>query len=406
MISRAHGRRCFLYSQHMAGTGHFVRTCEIAKALGRRHEIRLIDGGRPVPREFSRANIQVVSLPRIRRDGQGIVPLDSDEPIAGVMQRRLRILLASIEQFQPQAVVIEHFPLRRWELHAEIIALIERAREVNPAVKIVSSFRDILGLSRCDPPTEEHGCKLLEVLHEYFDQLLVHADPRLIRLDEQTRFANRIEIPIEYTGYVSQRLGKGHTDAAHTQREDGMVIASAGGTGDTFLLEVAIDAWTRATVRRAMGKSTLLVFLPLSIKPHDVALLRRRAGDHSIRLMPYTTDFLDWMQLSDLSISHSGYNTCTNILETRTRSILVPNLEMSDQRLRARRLAERGLACSIEPAELTPDRLADAMIDRIQEPAPEHDIDLDGASATCRILNRILAEEPAIAAPALESAGS
>lgn len=402
------GKRFFLYSQHMAGTGHFVRTCEIAKALGRRNEMCIVDGGRPVPRELTTARIQVVSLPRIRRDEQGIVPFDSNEPIADVMQQRLRILLAAVEHFRPHAMLIEHFPLRRWELHAEIVALIEHARAVNQAVKIVCSLRDIPGSSRFDPPTEEHGGKVLEVLHTYFDQLLVHADPHLIRLEEQTRLVDRIDLPIEYTGYVSQPLSDRECETAISrgERQGGAVIVSAGGTGDLELLTCAIDAWKRLAARQATGGRRLLVFLPLSVGADELIALQRRSGSNSIRLMPYTTDFLGWMQTADLSISHAGYNTCTNVLQTRTRSILVPNFQMSDQPLRARRFAERGLAMAFESAELTPDRLADAIVDQLQVAAPEHDIDLDGANATRRILDRMLAGEYGSAAPMLDSVGS
>lgn len=403
----AQGKRFFLYSQHMAGTGHFVRTCEIAKALGRQNEMCIVDGGRPVPRDLPAAGITVVSLPRICRDEQGIVAFESNEPIAEVMERRLRKLLAEVEQIRPHAVLIEHFPLRRWELHDEIVALIEHARAVDPAVKIVCSLRDIPGSSRFDPPTEEHGCKVLEVLHEYFDQLLVHADPRLIRLEEQTRLVDRIDLPIEYTGYVSQGLSDRKCDAAtsHGEQNGGTVIVSAGGTGGMAILACAIDAWNRLVARRAVGDRTLLVFLPLSVGADDAAALQRRFGSDSIRVMPYTTDFLNWMQSADLSISHAGYNTCTNVLQTRTRSILIPNLEMSDQALRARRFAERGLATAFEPAELTPDRLADAIVDELQTAAPEHDINLDGANATRRIVDRLLAGECGSAATALESVG-
>jgi predicted glycosyltransferase len=97
------------------------------------------------------------------------------------------------------------------------------------------------------------------------------------------------------------------------------------------------------------------------------------------------------MQSADLSISHAGYNTCTNVLETRTRSILVPNLQMSDQRGRARRFAERGLAATIDPAELTPQRLARAILDQLEAPKPQHDINLDGARITSQILERLCA---------------
>jgi len=44
------GNRVLLYTQHLSGTGHFVRIFEIARALAERYEVYLIDGGRLIPR--------------------------------------------------------------------------------------------------------------------------------------------------------------------------------------------------------------------------------------------------------------------------------------------------------------------------------------------------------------------
>ncbi len=53
-------------------------------------------------------------------------------------------------------------------------------------------------------------------------------------------------------------------------------------------------------------------------------------------------------------------------------------------------IAERGLAVTIDAADLTPERLADAMLDQFQAPPPQHDINLDGARTTRAILERLL----------------
>ncbi|HTQ39239.1 MAG TPA: glycosyltransferase [Pirellulales bacterium] len=396
----ARGFRFFLYSQHLAGIGHFVRTSEIAKSLARRHEVYLVDGGRPVPHEITSAKVTVLSLPRICRGERGIAAFDSDVSVPVVMEKRLQILKAAIELFRPHVITIEHFPFRRWELFSEIVPLIVHARIIDKRVKIVGSFRDIPGSSRFDPETKQHESEVLQVLDEYFDKLLVHSDPRVMRLEEQIAVAGKFNIPLEYTGYVSQR-GDAQQRNRNKRRVDqrrGTVIVSAGGTGNMALLNCAIDCWKLLVSRKAVGDRMLQVFLPLSSHAQDVAALQRRVADNtSIRLLPYSSDFLNCMRTADLSISHAGYNTCTNVLETRCRSILVPNLQMSDQGQRARRFAKRGLATTIDPADLTAERLATTVVEQLQKPTLQHDINLDGARITSDILEQICAEEPAAA---------
>jgi predicted glycosyltransferase len=95
------------------------------------------------------------------------------------------------------------------------------------------------------------------------------------------------------------------------------------------------------------------------------------------------------MAAADLSISQAGYNACTNVLETRVRSILVPNPATLDQVIRAGRLAERGLARALDAESLDPERLAAAIVDALAAPAPVHQVDLDGARNTRRRIEEI-----------------
>jgi predicted glycosyltransferase len=220
-----------------------------------------------------------------------------------------------------------------------------------------------------------------------FHLVLVHSDPRLVRLDEQTELADQIRIPLTYTGYVSQRIGNDGTDRGKVNPEGrDIVVVSSGGTGKTELLSCAIEAWNFLAAQKLVRNYTLEVFLPLAARPEEVRNLQRQAGGSSIHLRPYSIDFLNWMQAAELSISHAGYNTCTNILETGIRSILIPNLQMSDQPLRARRFAERGFATLIDPSELTSQWLAQAIQQQLNSPKPRHDVNLNGAEMTLHLL--------------------
>ncbi|NES84659.1 MAG: hypothetical protein F6K10_26440 [Moorea sp. SIO2B7] len=91
------------------------------------------------------------------------------------------------------------------------------------------------------------------------------------------------------------------------------------------------------------------MFSPLFMPDTRINQIRDQITDKSITIKKFTPNFLEWMQIAALSICQSGYNTCTNILETKTPAILIPDLKMSDQLPRATRLSKLGLVKMIKP---------------------------------------------------------
>jgi predicted glycosyltransferase len=308
------------------------------------------------------------------------------------MQERKRLLIEAVDRIRPDAVLIEHFPFSKLHLRAEIVPLINRVREVNNQARIISSLRDISPRTANEPDPDQYRLDVLHLLSRYFDGILVHADPGFVRLEEGIPWVRDIAVPIEYTGYVSEKpsAAVGHTDGASDPVTDaaGLVIASAGGSGSHGLLTHYINAWQQANRQGALANYKLVIFTPLFMPQSTLHFLGELATACGTEIRPYTANFVDWMYSADLTINEAGYNTCTNILETQTPAILIPNSRMSDQSLRARRFAASGLATVIKSAEVNPDRLGRAIIETLAGPAPSHGIDLDGAQKTVELLAR------------------
>jgi predicted glycosyltransferase len=380
--------RIFLYSQHLSGTGHYVRTYEIARALAEDHDVVMLEGGRPVPRSKSKNTFEALKLPPIYRTQEGIAPLNPESTIEVVLEERKNILRNFISSFRPDVILIEHFPFSKHLLAPEIIPVIRLAREINRNARIVCSVRDIIPRSPRDPEPGLHRQNVLNFLDEYFDAVLVHSDPDLVRLQDHLPWANQIMIPVRYTGYVSEKPFNTYSDNNKTGKNS--VLVSAGGAGGIELISQCIRTWERAGVEKIIRDRKLTVFLPLFLKPEDRLRLEQEAGRvRNISLMSFSTGFVDYLVNADLSISQAGYNTCTNLLETRARSILVPDISMSDQLPRAELMAKTGNACMIHPDELTAEKLAQTMVKLFSTPKPGHDIALYGAENTRDILENL-----------------
>ena len=93
------------------------------------------------------------------------------------------------------------FPFGRKRFARELLPLLEANRaRMRPAITLCS-VRDIL-VEKEDQAKFES--KVLKWLNPYFDGVLVHSDPELIRLDETFSRVRDIACPIWYTGYVAQ----------------------------------------------------------------------------------------------------------------------------------------------------------------------------------------------------------
>jgi predicted glycosyltransferase len=83
------------------------------------------------------------------------------------------------------------------------------------------------------------------------------------------------------------------------------------------------------------------------------------------------------------------------LLAAGTRAVVVPFAEggESEQPLRARLLAARGLLTVVEPTDLTPQSLAIAIDAADRKPAPSADsIDLGGAAETARTIEALITD--------------
>jgi predicted glycosyltransferase len=345
--------RAALYCQPLTGLGHYVRTLAIARELAGGHEVHLVSGGRPFPGARDAPGVRFIDLPPIWRE--------SGRVVGAPLGERRRLLAEAVARLAPDVLLIEHFPFSKWELAEEALAAIDAAK----GAKIVCSHRDIALKS------DERACA---TLGEHFDALLVHGDPAVTRIEDHLPWARAIPVPVTYTGYVCGR-------APGTQPPARRIVASAGGGAEAEALLVAcFEAW-----RRLRDGRELVAFAgPFA---SEEAFARLQALGDARR---FTPDLATWMAASDLSISRGGYNTCADILVSRARALVVPSPLMSDQRLRARRLAELGVVETLAPEDVSPETLADAMRRALCRPRPDHAIALDGAQRTRAALERLV----------------
>jgi len=362
------------YCQHVLGIGHFFRSMEIASACAS-HEVLFVEGGKPLEAFAPPAHVRRVFLPPLMMDEKFEVMETKGGSLRAVQERRRELLLDCYRSFRPRVVLVELFPFGRKRFRFELVPLLDAVRAEAFPPLVACSLRDIL-VEKEDRDAYEG--KVLEILNDRFNLLLVHSDPRWSRLEETFRRVGDIRIPLEYTGYVARRPPR------EAERDPNLVVASSGGGkvgGDLLRTVVEGFAGLKGPRRR------LKVFTGPFMEEDDRAgLLREASKDLRASVRPFAPDFLAELARASVSVSMAGYNTSMDILSSGVKAIVHPFGQNREQGLRARKLEAAGVAKILD--RLDPSRLTGLLEEALEGPAftVGGAVDLNGAASAARLL--------------------
>lgn len=371
----------FVYVQHLLGIGHLKRVALLCRGLAaERLEVDMISGGMPVL-GLDTGGARVIQLPSLKSGAGGFHDLvgGDDRPVDDAWKARRRDhLLTLFHRRRYDALIVEAFPFGRRQMRFELLPLLAAAKEATPRPLTICSVRDIVQAKR-DPARIAETAELIETS---FDHVLVHGDPQFVRFEESFPEARRFAAKLHYTGIVA---GAGVLRGGRGRAGRGEVLVSAGGgaVGEK-LLATAMDARPLTSLPDARWR--LLAGPNLDAGALAGLAARAPAG---VVVERHRRDFPALLAACAVSVSQAGYNTVADILRAGTRAVIVPYAAdgETEQSLRARRLAERGLARVVTEDRLSPETLA-AAIDAAAEapPADAARPDLDGVKTTARLV--------------------
>jgi len=368
------------YTQHVLGIGHLFRSLAIDRALAPAI-VHLVTGGPAVTLSLPE-NVCHHAMPALAMDSEfkAMHTVEEGADEESVWQQRQEQLLALFHHLQPEVLLIEMFPFGRKRFARELLPVLAANRERSRPALTLCSVRDIL-VEKDDQAKFEK--KVLQWLNPYFDGVLVHSDPALIRFEQTFARTADIACPLYYTGYVAQ--GSLLPDRAGARRELGLpaaetlLLASAGsGTVGGELLTAIIGASIH--IRQQLPHRLLMFHGPHAEKDLRHRLHRLANGHDHIEVRDFTPRFVDHVLAADLSISMAGYNTCMNVLAAGVPALVWPFGQNREQRLRAERLAGLGALQVLDDGDLKPRRLAALMADHLAGGRRQVIVDLDGAA--------------------------
>jgi predicted glycosyltransferase len=254
-------------------------------------------------------------------------------------------------------VLIESFPFGRRAFRQELMPLLGCGR------RVAVSLRDIV-VAKDAARTAEAAA----LVRRHVACVLVHGDPRFVRLEESFPAAAEIADRVHYTGYVYEAPAEGSAP------EGEVVVSAGGGAVGVGLLRAALEARPFTRYRDHPWRLLTGPNLPAA----EIAAFDGRGAT----VERFRSDFPHLLRGCAVSVSQAGYNTVLDLLWARPPCVVVPfaTAGETEQALRAGRLG-----CPVaEEAALTPARLA-AAIDVARPPRVE--VALDGAERSAAVLN-------------------
>jgi len=367
--------KILIYVQHLVGIGHFVRASAIARALaGKGADVTLMTGGQ-APRDVDLGAVKLPPAHAKEGDFKTLLAEDGSAVDDSWRAQRNAAVLENFRRIRPGVIVIELFPFGRRIMSFELLPLLRAAREADPRPIVVSSIRDIL-VGQDNPQRADEVCRHLE---SYFDHVLVHGDPNLIRLDATFPRTDKIENILTYTGYVSDQSNCVRPEYG---AQEVLVSAGGGATGQR-LFNVALACRPLTDLRDRTWKF-------LVGARGDIRSLRAQLGKtaSNVIIEPARSDFSAMLKSCALSISQGGYNTIVETLWANAPSVIVPFAtdRESEQAFRAKFLAERDFITTVSEAELSRETLAEAVNAAFRAGRRDSNIDLSGAEFTADLL--------------------
>ncbi len=338
--------KIIIYCQHVLGLGHFFRTLEIARAMETLDVILVTGGGRVEVRLPD--HVRNVKLPGLMMDKNftGLYSVDPQKSLEDVKLERQKQLLDLVKNENPDFFLIELYPFGRRAFRFELIPVLNFIKDNRRmSCKVVCSMRDIL-VERKDRLKYESG--VIDALNNWFDAVLVHSDPQLIKLDSTFSRLDKIKIPLVYTGFVTpvpdKKKVKQIRENLRLQNKKRLIVASAGGGNvGAPLLRAVVNAYNELPSKKNL---MLDVFTGPYMEKEDKQYLQSVADSSvssdagsGIRVKEFTSDFVSLLGAADLSVSMAGYNTCMNIVAANVPSLVWPFGQNQEQRERARGIA-------------------------------------------------------------------
>jgi len=321
------------------------------------------------------------------KEFRNLIPCTPGSVLEDIRRERKKLLISHFQEYQPDIFITELYPFGRKAFRFELDPVLSGIEDGSlPPCKCYCSVRDILVEKQQDKKIYEQ--RVAKTLNKYFNGVLIHSDPAIIRLDETFNRMTDIKIPVSYTGFVTKPFSpstRSHIrERLKLPEETRLIVGSIGGGNVGGDLLQAIPEACR--VLEGELHYHLQLFCGLYSPPGLYKKLKESDSDN-ISIDIFADNFQQWLTEADLSISMGGYNTCMDLLRAEIPALIYPFRQNREQQMRGLALQGKSTVQLLTETELSPKALSRRIKTMLHMPPVNIHIDLNGARQTVNQLN-------------------
>jgi predicted glycosyltransferase len=357
------------------GLGHVRRNLMIAQRLldMRRVESALLVCGASEAACFpSHPRIDFITLPSFRKASAGYEPRSLSVSASALTRLRSRLIEAALEEFAPDVLVVDKWPLG---VMGELAASLERLTREGRA-RCVLGLRDVL-----DDPVrvaKEWDSAAREAVEAHYDAVWVYGDRRIYDVIRECGL-EALQSKVRYAGYLDREQLAQSTreglDVRQVLREP-FVLCTVGGGEDGERLATAFALATYP----GDCKGVLLTG-PFLSQAGRRRVDQATRGNPRLGVIRFAGDPSPLFHRAERVVAMGGYNTVCELLSARQRALIVPRCEpRREQWIRAERFRRQGLIEVCLPDDATPEALGEWFARDVRRPQVDGRVDLSGLS--------------------------
>ncbi|MEP3280054.1 MAG: glycosyltransferase [Stappiaceae bacterium] len=346
--------KALIHVNHLLGTGHAYRACRMGAALSKQGGVVTLASGNTLPETLDTSSFTVRMLPIAKSLDHGFTALaqENGEPVDEIWRvRRAEAFYALWEEIDPDILITEHFPFGRRKLSFELLPVLKAMRLKKPEGLIAASIRDIL--VRKEQLEKEQ--LMADIAAEFYDVVVVHSDPKFVRLEDSFRYVDAVRDLIRYTGFLHDASATADMSVKKTNE---VIVSAGGGAFGLKLLQTAVAARALSTNTRDL-QWRILVGHNIDQNSYETLQVESPMG---VIVERNRSDFKELLAGARVSVSQAGYNSVLDILSANIPAVLVPsNVNGNEQTDRAGILANQGVVQMLAEDELSATTLAETV---------------------------------------------
>jgi predicted glycosyltransferase len=425
MQNNAPQKKVYFPVESLVGLGHFNRAGKIVRDMVQTgFDVTVASSTFVDPNRFFSGAQQTVISPYVFKDGgeafysvnsAGKKQFKDEFNEKSWAQNRTQEHLQNVDRIKPDVFISEFWPFDRPSLDIEMTAILSKL-ETQPKNNLrLASVRDVLDRYGDGTFEEERANRAINIINDNFHAVLVHGDSKFVPLNETFKAADRIRIPLIYTGYVLDDLPQ----RIVPEPDKGPLIVSCGsGTdGEEMVFSFLTSLEKILPFRDSDSHAAFVTKRPIHIVcgprfyegafkavQHWGEKLRERYGC-DIVVSDYRQDFTSLLAKAAFSISLAGYNTTLETLALNVPALFIPKYATvrgsirisTEQQYRLERLQSQNMARFAHPQDVqSSSRFADILVremtTQLGQARRPAELDFSGAVNTSAAITRLLDE--------------